>query len=64
MKDPKNFKLAFQNDTVSYKIDKLTPLTSRVFINNYCITFNKETGKLRVYDENISQDKEIFNSEK
>lgn len=49
------------------KVDQITPLTSRMFVGNYCITYNKETNKLRVFDTNIKDDTrlaELFNSEK
>lgn len=51
---------------VDFRIDKLTSVTTRIFVSNYLITYNNETNKLRVFDENnpLGKDIPIFNTEK
>ncbi len=56
---------------VEYKIDVLTSISTRVFVSNYIITYNKETNELRVFNANNIDDSEqeitkgeLFNTEK
>jgi hypothetical protein len=44
-----------------FKIDKLTDITSRIFVSNYVITYNKKSNKLRVFDSKANV--EVFNTE-
>ena len=35
---------------VDYRVDVLTDISTRVFVSNYIVVYNKETNKLRVFD--------------
>lgn len=54
-----NFDFNISIGSFTLKIDRLTKVTLRFFIGDYCVTYNKETDKLRV----ARKGEEIFNSE-